>query len=169
MLYEVVKDVKNVLEIGVYMGHSILLMLISNPKLNITCVDIDQKFPKPSIDYLANQFPEEKIQFIHGDSLKILPNLKKRYDLFHIDGDHGNHVIIKEFNFCLNLNENKIFKVVFDDIDNCIPLRKNILSSFTVVKDVIPIPENSNCYIEIKIEDENLFNEQKRNFFKKNL
>ena len=77
LLYEVAKDAKSVLEIGVYMGHSILLMLISNPKLNITCIDIDQKFPKPSTDYLANEFPEAKIQFIHGDSLKILPKEKR--------------------------------------------------------------------------------------------
>jgi len=169
LLYDVAKDVTNVLEIGVYMGHSILLMLISNPKLNITCIDIDKKFSKPATDYLANEFPDATIQFIQGDSLKILQNLKKKYDLFHIDGDHKNHIITKELNFCLNLSGNKNFKVIFDDIDSCLPLRKNILSSFNIAKNIIPNCPWRNCYIEIKVEDQNLFEEQKKDFQKKSL
>ena len=168
LLYDVAKDAKNVLEIGVYMGHSMLIMLISNPKLKITGIDIDNKYSKPATDYLAKEFPEATIEFIHGDSLKVLPNLKKKYDLFHIDGHHKNDFISEEFIHCLNLNENKKFKVVFDDIDFCLPLRKNILSSFHYTKNIVPVCPWRNCYIEINA-DHHLFHEQKKKFMKNKL
>ena len=43
-------------------------MLVANPSLNITTIDINDRFSKPAVDYLKQQFPEAKINFIHGDA-----------------------------------------------------------------------------------------------------
>ena len=55
LLYNLAKKHKTVLEVGVYMGHSILIMLASNPKLSIYGIDIDRKFALPSINYLKKK------------------------------------------------------------------------------------------------------------------
>ncbi|NBP59124.1 hypothetical protein EBU71_21745, partial [bacterium] len=52
LLYDTCKTVTSVLEIGTYMGHSLMIMLISNPMLNVTCIDIDSTFSKPATDFL---------------------------------------------------------------------------------------------------------------------
>ncbi len=68
------------------MGHSILIMLLSNPNILITSIDIMDKYSLPAIKYLRDNFPKSRIDFINGDSLKILSNLikKKRFDFFDI-------------------------------------------------------------------------------------
>ena len=56
LLFNSVKDVKNVLEIGTYMGHSLLIMLLSNPELKITCIDISDKYTGPAVTILNKYF-----------------------------------------------------------------------------------------------------------------
>ena len=58
LLFNKVIGKKNILEIGTYMGHSLLIMLVANPSLNITTIDINDKFSKPAVDYLKIQFPK---------------------------------------------------------------------------------------------------------------
>jgi hypothetical protein len=48
LLFDLAKNATNVLEIGAYMGHSVFLMLLANPNLNITCIDIDDTYARPS-------------------------------------------------------------------------------------------------------------------------
>ena len=52
LLYNLVKSATNVLEIGTYMGHSLLIMLLSNPNLKITCLDIDDKYTRHAVNIL---------------------------------------------------------------------------------------------------------------------
>jgi hypothetical protein len=56
LLFNSVKNVKNVLEIGTYMGHSLLIMLLSNPDLKITCIDICDEFTLPAVTVLNKHF-----------------------------------------------------------------------------------------------------------------
>ena len=49
LIFELAKDNKSILEIGVYMGHSLLIMLLANPKLNITCFDIEDRYSLPAV------------------------------------------------------------------------------------------------------------------------
>ena len=69
LLYNFKKH-KTVLEVGVYMGHSILIMLASNPKLSIYGIDIDRKFALPSINYLK-KFPRSNLNFLEVTALKL--------------------------------------------------------------------------------------------------
>lgn len=68
LLYNSVKNVDSILEIGTYMGHSLFIMLLSNPKLKITCIDISDEFTLPAVTVL-NKYFNNAIKFIHSDSL----------------------------------------------------------------------------------------------------
>ena len=151
LLYNSVKNINSVLEIGTYMGHSLLIMLLSNPNLKITCIDINNIYTAPAVNVL-NKYFHNRITFIHGDSLTELPKLKIKFDFFHIDGHHDNNLIHKEFNYVYNLNNNpNILKIIFDD-ENCLrPLQKIIKENYNIVKEIKPTCSYANIYFEIKI------------------
>ena len=149
LLYDVSKDATNILEIGTYMGHSILIMLLANPKAKITCIDINDRFSLPAVNYLKKEFPLSEINFIKNDSLNILKNLKDKFDFFHIDGAHLNDVIAKEFRYCIKLSKNDYFRMILDDIDSCLKVKNNIELAFLTSKFEIPTCNWRNCYIKI--------------------
>lgn len=149
LLFDKIKNCNSVLEIGTYMGHSLLIMLLSNPNLEITCIDIDNKYAKPATEYLQKVFPKSKIEFIHESSLEALPKLNKKYDFFHIDGSHKNNLITKEFQYCKNLCSSNIFKIMFDDIVDCQPLLNSIKKDFFIKEEIIPNCRWTNGYYEI--------------------
>ena len=152
LLYDVVKNKENALEVGVYMGHSLLIMLVSNPNIQITAVDIMDKYSLPAIKYLRNSFPKSKIDFIKGNSLKVLPNLKKKFNFFHIDGYHSNYVATKDFKQCKKMSQTEVMSVLIDDISSCIPLKKDILKNHQIKIKRAPL-NNDNLYLEIYIND----------------
>ena len=76
LLFNKVKDKSNILEIGTYMGHSLLIMLVSNPKINVTTIDLNDRYAKPVTSYLTSEFPDAKIEFIHNNSLNVIKKLK---------------------------------------------------------------------------------------------
>tara|TARA_B110000003_G_C16520637_1_gene484885 strand:+ start:195 stop:983 length:789 start_codon:yes stop_codon:yes gene_type:complete len=149
LLYETSSKASNILEVGTYMGHSILIMLLANPSACITCIDINDKYSAPAINYLKKKFPHSKINFIKGDSLNVLPSLTERFDFFHIDGAHLNHIIAKEFIHCTKLSKYKNFRMILDDIDSCLKVKKNIKLSFSNSIFEIPASNWKNCYIKI--------------------
>tara|TARA_B100002051_G_C16604464_1_gene569833 strand:- start:124 stop:840 length:717 start_codon:yes stop_codon:yes gene_type:complete len=155
LLYEKTLNKNKALEIGTYMGHSLLLMLIANPKIEVTTIDIEKKYAEPSVNYLKKSFPHAKIEFIHGNSLKILPKLNEKYDFFHIDGLHKNKTIIKEFNYCKKLYSGDTLEIVFDDIINCEDLKKSIFSTFKVRNYIYGECWSKNMYASIEFPKEN--------------
>lgn len=81
----------SVLEIGFNSGFSAVLMLLSNPNIKLTCVDIGiHKYVIPCYNQLKEDFGN-RIELIIGDSTVVLPNLinnHNKYELIHIDGCH---------------------------------------------------------------------------------
>lgn len=152
LLYNSVKNVKKVLEIGTYMGHSLLIMLLSNPELKITCIDICDTYTRPAVTIL-NKYFNNAITFIHKDSLSVLPNLDDKFDFFHIDGMHENNYISNEFNLVksLNCSEDNILRVLFDDADTLKQLQKDITSEYQVIKQICPNCSWTNIYFEIQL------------------
>lgn len=152
LLFNKVKDKSNVLEIGTYMGHSLLIMLVSNPKINITTIDLDDRFARPATIYLRSEFPEAKIEFIHNNSLSAIRNLKSRFDFFHIDGAHKNKIITQEFNLIKKISKTNILEIIFDDDITCQTLIKNIETTFKIEE---KISKGSgwatNLYLNIKL------------------
>lgn len=152
LLYNIAKNANNVLEIGTYMGHSLLIMLLANPKLKITCIDISDEFTLPAITVL-NKYFNNAIKFIHSDSLLALSNMNDKFDFFHIDGEHNNNYIINEFNLIKKLNNNKdnIIKIIFDDQNCLIELQNNILQNYKVINRFCPNCNWNNVYFEIQL------------------
>lgn len=86
------KNIKNVMEIGFNAGFSTLLMLFSNPNINITCFDLgEHKYTLLCYQKLKETFGD-RLNIIIGDSMETLPKHNATYDLIHIDGGHGNIV-----------------------------------------------------------------------------
>lgn len=150
ILYNAVKSVNNVLEIGVYMGHSLLIMLLSNPTLKITCIDINSTFALPAITVLNKYFPDA-ITFIHSDSLTALSTLQTKFDFFHVDGHHDNNYISNEFFYIQSLNSSTLLKIIFDDQENLVPLQEDIQRIYKIKTKIIPSCPWSNVYYEIHL------------------
>jgi hypothetical protein len=151
LLYNIAKQSTHALEIGTYIGHSLLIMLLANPKLNVITIDIDSTYSVPSTQILQKYFPDAKIHFLNSDSLEILPKIKDTFNLFHIDGHHHNEYITKEFNHCVNLNRGSIMHLVLDDVDCCTELKTKILNEHIVIKQITPNCKYPNCYFEINL------------------
>ena len=150
LLFNKVAGKKNVLEIGTYMGHSILIMLVANPKLNITTIDVNDKFARPATEYLKSQFPDSNIKFIHNESLKAIAEVKEKFDFFHIDGDHKNKTVTKEFNKCKKICLTNQLEIIFDDNLVCQNLIENIETTYRITEKISKgINWNTNLYLSI--------------------
>lgn len=152
LLFTSAKKASRVLEIGTYMGHSLFIMLLANPTLKITCIDIDDRYTGPAVKVL-NKYFNNAITFIHNDSLEALKSLSDTFDFFHIDGHHVNSYIDREFTLIQRLNESSdnILRVIFDDQDCMIPLQNDIEKQFTVLTKIIPKCKWNNVYYELKL------------------
>ena len=150
LLYHEVKTATHVLEVGTYMGHSLLIMLISNPTLKITCIDIDDHFTRPCVNVLNKHFGN-RVTFIHSDSLSALTTLEDKFDFFHIDGLHDNDYIEKEFILIQKLNQtsSSLFRIIFDDQECLTKLQKFILTNYHVIKCIVPNCQWNSVYFEI--------------------
>lgn len=151
LLYHQVKTATNVLEVGTYMGHSLLIMLLSNPTVKITCIDIDDRFTRPSVEVL-NKYFNNRVTFIHSDSLSALSGLNDTFDFFHIDGLHDNEYIEKEFKLIQKLNRGHLFRVIFDDQECLTKLQEHIHENYTVKENIVPECLWSSVYFEIQLE-----------------
>lgn len=93
----------------------------------------------------------DRVEFIHGNNLDVLPNLEKRYDLFHIDGKHNIDHISKEINLCQKLRSSSIYKLVLDDVNCRLPLANEILEKCKVIKSITPKCPWRNTFMEIPL------------------
>lgn len=106
----------HVLEVGVYLGHSLLLLLISNPTLRITCIDNDDTFAPRAVEYLNKHF-NNRVTFYLGNGADVLATLPlATYDCIHIDADHNDAAVRQQFTLSKPLATPKAF-VVFDDYE----------------------------------------------------
>lgn len=82
------KNITNVMVIGFNYGFSILLMLISNPNLKITCIDLgEDKYTTLCYNKIKETFGD-RINLILGDSKKTLPTINHQFELIHFNGEH---------------------------------------------------------------------------------
>jgi spermidine synthase len=151
LLFNIVKNVKDVLEIGTYMGHSLLIMLLSNPNLQITCVDIDDKYTLSAINVL-NKYFNNAITFIHSDSLSAFKKIKKKFDFFHIDGHHNDYITNEFYSIQqLNNRSDNILRVLFDDQISLEKLQNDIYIKYNIINKIIPNCSWNNVYFEIQM------------------
>ena len=82
-----------VLEIGTYTGYSALCFaegLKDDGK--VITIDINPELENRVRGYLAESDYNEKIDFIIGNALEIIPNLDQKFDLVFIDADKENYL-----------------------------------------------------------------------------
>ena len=151
LLYKLAKENSKILEVGVYMGHSMLIMLTSNPKLKITGLEIDNRYAPKAVNYLKKKFSNSKVDLILGDSIENLKKIKSGYDLYHIDGDHRPIKIFKEIYACIKLHKKKKIKILFDDVDMMTGVEKILFSSFKIKKFIKPKSRFRNLYVEMEL------------------
>lgn len=161
LLYNLAKENKSVLEVGVYMGHSMLLMLTSNPNIKITGIDIDKRFSPKAVKFLQQRFPKSKLKLIIGDSVKNLKKINNQFDLFHIDGDHISKKIYNEVFECIRINKKKKIKILFDDVDMMKSVENSIFKNFKILRYVKPRSRYRNLYVEFNIDDKSINNFKK--------
>jgi hypothetical protein len=115
-LFKVGQTSTRVLEVGVYLGHSLLLLLLSNPNLRITCIDNDASFSPKAVEYLNTHFGN-RIDFHLGNSEDVLTNQDLgEFDCIHIDADHREDAVSREFAFTQKFASPEAY-FVFDDYE----------------------------------------------------
>lgn len=115
-LFDVGQKVTNVLEVGVYLGHSLLILLMSNPSLRITCIDNDATFSPKAVDYLNKHFGD-RVTFYLGTAQQVAhKDVLGTFDCIHIDADHSEHAVRADFEQTYPLAEANAW-FVFDDYE----------------------------------------------------
>ena len=129
-LFDIAKKSKSVLEVGSYMSHSLFIMLLANPSIKITCIDIDDTYSISSIKVLEKMF-STTINFIKGDYKNVIPLLNEKYDLIHFDTSNSIDDIKSQFNLIttnyLDDVKNKVHFVIGQSQD-CDENFKNIIN-----------------------------------------
>jgi len=113
---------RRMLEVGVNAGHSALLALSANPKLEYFGVDIlVHGYTVPCVDYLKGEFPG-RVHLYPGDSREVLPWLAGRaddpdFDLFAVDGGHTDEVCLSDVSHCVRMGEGRRGRhLLLDDV-----------------------------------------------------
>jgi len=110
------KNINKVMEIGFNSGFSTLLMLVTNPNIHITCLDLGEHAYKiPCYQKIKETFGN-RINIIIGDSRKTLQNMNNNYDLIHIDGGHSTEVAESDIINSYRLSKNGTI-LIMDDYD----------------------------------------------------
>lgn len=83
---------ERILEIGTYTGYSAICLaegLIENGKL--TTIDLNEELEDITREFIQKANLDNKIEYIIGDAMQIVPQLDEQYDLVFIDADKKNY------------------------------------------------------------------------------
>jgi hypothetical protein len=120
--WRAVRFKERLLEVGVNAGHSALLALSSNPRLEYYGVDImSHAYTAECVDFLKGEFPG-RVHLFTGDSREVLPWLVSRraelaFDIFHVDGGHTDEVCRSDMSNCIRIASGQRGRhVLLDDV-----------------------------------------------------
>lgn len=165
-LYDCAKAAGHAFEIGVHGGHSLLIMLLADAKLKITCVDICAwSHTEKCVKYLNSAFGD-RITFWKGDTLTTLPAIvdnggAERWDLIHIDGSHDIDVIREEFELVRRRATPGATVVVFDDY-SAPGLADQITIAWRDELDVLRVPDSAHTHCVARLTRFSRANENKQ-------
>ena len=128
------KNIKNVMEIGFNSGFSVLLMLLSNPNIKITCFDLgEHKYTLPCYEKLKETF-KNRIELIIGDSVKTLPTIIDIYDLIHIDRSISTEIAASDIINSYRLSKQGTIIILNDyNFDNLYHLWNNYVNIYSLI------------------------------------
>jgi hypothetical protein len=151
LLYNVVKlfeGTPKVLEVGVYAGHSYLIMLLSNSQAEFHLIDpCMYGFEERCIEYVSKKF-NSNMKLYKGRSDDFLQNLDITFDIIHIDGGHDIQDVLFDFEHAKRLSHDKTL-VVVDDWDGIEPqIPASVKNTFEVIE--VANCGNPNALIKFK-------------------
>lgn len=119
-LLKLAKGKSKICEIGVNAGHSLLLMVSSNPDAEYLLFDLGgHRYTRSCVKYIKSAYPSTKITQVYGDSNLTLRDYVatgelNTFDMIHIDGGHETHTVVNDFIYTQFLLK-KDGVVIFDD------------------------------------------------------
>ena len=121
-LWRAVRFKRRMLEVGVNAGHSALLAMSSNSRLEYYGVDnMSHAYTIECVDFLKDEFPG-RVHLFPGDSREVLPWLAGRssdldFDLFSVDGGHTSEVCLSDMTWCIRMGDGEKGRhLVLDDV-----------------------------------------------------
>ena len=121
-VWRAVRFKERLLEVGVNAGHSALLALSSNARLEYYGVDImSHAYTAECVDFLKGEFPG-RVHLFTGDLREVLPWLVNRraelaFDIFHVDGGHTDDVTRSDMANCIRIGGGQRGRhVLLDDV-----------------------------------------------------
>ena len=143
------KQPENILEIGCGEGYSTYYIIKNLEKGAYFGIDLNKERLKKAKEFISSSFPKKKATFIHGNALKIIPELSNNFDFIFMDAAKY------EYPAYLELFQKKIKTDALVIADN-IFLNEKIFSNY--IKE-----HNKNSVIGIKefiklVKDDSLFN-----------
>jgi len=141
----------HILEIGFNAGFSALLFLLAHPKTKITCIDIGfHRYTYACYEKLRETFGEDRIAFLLGDSVEILPHIHDydpKYDLFYVDGSHSPETLSSDlFHVGRLMRENAI--VIMNNTND--PVVNTAFETFTERMHVQSVLQENTTYHKIR-------------------
>ncbi|MDH3744828.1 MAG: O-methyltransferase [Acidobacteriota bacterium] len=76
-----------ILEVGTAIGYGTLCLARGAPEATVTTIDRDPATLETARGYLERAGLRERVDFLEGEALEILPELQGPYDLLYLDGD----------------------------------------------------------------------------------
>lgn len=150
-LFRIGQRSTSVLEIGVYLGHSLLILLLSNPDLRITCIDNDPTFTPAAVNYLNAHFGD-RITLLLGDSRDVLSSRDLgSFDCIHIDADHRPEAVEREFSLSRPFARPSAY-FIFDDYEAIRSTVDSLVSNGTLVSVETPWCLWTNTITRLKSE-----------------
>jgi hypothetical protein len=113
-LFNIAKEGKNILEVGLNGGHSMAIFFLANPDLKVLSFDIcEHKYVKDIATYFGNKYD---FNFIEGNSLITLKEYddNTKYDIIHIDGGHSQECVVNDLINCRRFAHTNTL-MIFDD------------------------------------------------------
>ena len=113
-LFNIAKEAKNILEVGLNGGHSMAIFFLAKPDLKVLSFDIcEHKYVKDIATYFGNKYD---FNFIEGNSLITLKEYDDdtKYDIIHIDGGHSQECVVNDLINCKRF-AHKNTLMIFDD------------------------------------------------------
>jgi len=137
---------KNICEIGVNAGHSLLLMLLVNPTAEYTLFDLgNHGYTRPCLEYIRSNFPSVRIQIIYGNSVETMatyiqenPEKLATYDLCHLDGGHTQDIFPHDYANVKKLMESQGI-VIFDDYD--LPAIRSFINTMVSTNEIVEVKD----------------------------
>jgi hypothetical protein len=119
-IMELAKGKSKICEIGVNAGHSLLLMVSTNPSAEYYVFDLGgHSYTRPCIEYIRTKYPNTIIIPTYGDTKIVLPKAVEddwfgKFDMIHVDGGHDTHTVVNDFIYTKLLAQDDCV-IVFDD------------------------------------------------------